>query len=173
MLEPGRNPSIPCCIIVQARWVGLGANRWTTCQWKGRPVSSGGRQSRAQSRASFLVGCRIGRVGRKGEDPGNDEVPGSKLLSSQLLSSLFPLSNLCQNQMDLSIPQLPRRNVEVFEAKNGSVIAGIPFLCFFSRNSVDRQCRLLAIWHSPMGRLLQILDVIYFHQQHGLAGISI
>ena len=38
--------------------------------------------------------------------------------------------------MDLGIPRLPRRNVEVFYVKNGSVITGIPFLYFFLHSGI-------------------------------------
>src|SRR6266850_3118123 len=61
LLEPGRNPSILCCIVVQLG--RLGANRWTTCQWNGRttgrPVSSAGRQHVSSHVWVF------GRIGRR------------------------------------------------------------------------------------------------------------
>ena len=57
-----------------------------------------------------------------------------------------------------------RRNVNVFDS-DGAIIAGnirdnLDLPDYLLTRSVDDLCRLLAIWHAPMGRVLQILDPI-------------
>jgi hypothetical protein len=62
--------------------------------------------------------------------------------------------------MDPRPPRLQRRNVEVFDS-NGAVIAGtfFPSINFVCR--VDIAVRILAVRHSPVGRVLQIHNRIH------------
>jgi hypothetical protein len=62
--------------------------------------------------------------------------------------------------MDLVVPRLPRRNVEVYNSEK-AVIAGMTRQSPRRLIFVDKACRLLAVWYFPVGRVLQILDHIH------------
>ena len=63
--------------------------------------------------------------------------------------------------MDAGQPRLQSRNVEVFNSE-GAVIAGTSLsLGYFTASFVlTANFRVLAVWYSPVGRVLQILDHI-------------
>ena len=60
--------------------------------------------------------------------------------------------------------RLPRRNVEVYDP-DSVVIAGMTRQSLRRLVFLDKACRLLAVWYSPVGRVLQILDHIRCYQR--------
>ena len=65
-------------------------------------------------------------------------------------------------------PELQIRNVEVFDS-GGAVIAGTCLWCItLFIYGVDIVVRILAAWHSPVGRVLQIPYRI--HRDYGSLG---
>jgi hypothetical protein len=63
--------------------------------------------------------------------------------------------------MDEAHHKLQKRNVEVFDHE-GAVVAGtsLSLISSFLPRLAEMFCRVLAIWYSPVGRVLPILERI-------------